>query len=403
MREVKLAVAILVALNAHSLGQGPPAASQSRAELVMPSRVVDLKMNDSRIACLLSDGGVIILDRDGYKAIATIEGNGLPPLAVAISSDGEWVATGSVREMITTANAISGPYSPGPGLGKASEAFPSSIKSPDVMNRFFHYDPIRTPPSMDRTIKVAYGGSIAVRRVSGGGEILRRTDFSDSIKALSFDGLRLTVVDRGLDIVAFDEGLRAVDLHKIDAQLSGVRYPHQNVLFGKRNTRVACLNDERDGRVSLFYCDCKSGGRAILSRDDAKHHPLWAIAMSSDGNKLAACGPGGNVTIWELGGILGTGRRIGSNESGTADLHYIEFGQDSDELVTAGNDGLFKILDIRNGRVAALMKGAPRDIRAVSLRGDRLTIVSGAYHYREKTIEPLIIEEFAVQRASPKP
>jgi len=206
---------------------------------------------------------------------------------------------------------------------------------------------------------------------------------------------RLTVVQGGLDLVVLDDKMNVTSSHKAGVIRVPTTYPHPDFAFAKEGKLLASLVDGADGVIRLFLFDAEDSAFMTISRGD-RTPPPWAISLAPDGRKLAACGPGGQLRVWDVQ-EGGAGRRLADDHVKPTDLKYVVFGDDPDDLVTSGDDGSVRIWRVSTGRAVFSARGPSRDVRAGSLRQGVLTLVSGGYRFTAGSPEPLVIETIKVE------
>ncbi len=386
-------IGIILLVDTTALAQGDLRAA-GRVEVPMPGRVVDLKLADSRIACLLTGGDVRILDRSGGKLIAEIKGAELPATSVAISRDGDWLAVVRAREMVPSSFGFIATPAHGPASKAAFGRQSFQDRPNEIAERGLYFDPPRPAPNNDRIPRIPYGGVVTIRRISDEGSARSRSDFPENIAALEVDGSSVTIVGSDMKYIITDNNLNVIYYFSGDTPRYHNIYPHQTLIFDPDRKSFACLVDNPGGRIDVAFFDAKIRRCITLTRPPDSLPP-WAIAISPDGRKLAACGPGNTVTLWDLEGEF-RGRIIRDDRAESRKCSYILFAGNSRQLITCDDGGGGRLWDIETDRVAAKFQVEKRDIRAASYFDGLLTLVSGAYRYRGAAIEPLTIQQIRV-------
>ncbi len=374
--------------------QGDHRTPPGRVEVPMPGRVVDLKLSESRIACLLSSGDVQIVARDDGRLIANIRGDGLPSSAVALSSDGDWVAIGRVKEMVPSGFGLitTPPSGNSPKLALAGSATRTLSQESAERANFFGLP--RPRPSTDRVLRIPYGGVVTIRRISDEDSARSRADFSETIAALELDDSSLAIVGTGLKCIYTDKSLNIQYYYSGNLPLHNNLYPHQNLVFAPDRKRFAFLVGNSSGNIEVAFFDANLRRCVTLTRP-VDSPPPWALAMSPDGRTLVACGPGNSVALWDLEGGA-PARVVRDGRAAPCNCYYVAFAGNSRQLLTFDDAGAGRLWDIENDRVIAKFKVPKRNIRALSYSDNILTLISGAYHYQDETIEPLLIQTIQV-------
>ena len=373
-----------------------------RFERPMPARVVEVKLSERRVACLLPKGEVVVLDRNDGRDVAVLAGDGLPATALALGDDGERVAVAGVREVVGMGLPRPGGERPPLTLGDVPAPAPAAPFGPstttpalwEVTRRALAIGTHHAPWSSSHGERppVKLGGTVRLRRVRDGGDIRRRDDLTAGIVGLSLDGPLLTVVGGDLDFVVLDEALRTTAASPAWGPVAN-DLPQPAVAFGAGGMAFACIVTRPGFRMDLALCDPTSRRLEAVRRDD-QHPAPWAVALSRDGRAMAACGPGG-IHAWDVA-KGGPARALTSDRPDPATTTFVAFGATADRLITGDDAGLIRVWDLATGRVAWSGPGPKRDLRAADLRDGRLTLVSGAYHYPGPTIEPLVIQAFDI-------
>lgn len=397
----------IFALASQAAGQPAATGVVQRVEIKVAERVVEVKLSETRLAYLLGGGDVVILGLPKGDHLHTIRRDGLPTTTIAISRDGEWLAMGGPRETIPAPAPLIRDYTR-PALTFGTDAEPSGLIRPgqtltvrvvptEVMTRHQSYGtPGRSPTRNGEEDPSPLGGTVSVRRVRDGGEVRRRSDFSDAIVALSLDDSRLTVIQEGLEFVVLDDKMKAISAYRASVSRLPAVYPHSGFAFADKDRLIASLVDGDNGVIQLSLFDSVNWTFHAVNRD-AKNAPPWAIALSPDGRHLAACGPNESLRVWDVV-RGGPARKLLDARSKPADLKYVAFGETSDELVTYGNDDMLRIWNVASGEVTYSTRLLNRNVRVASLREGFLTFISGAYHFSSNgRLEPLVIESIQVR------
>ena len=78
------------------------------------------------------------------------------------------------------------------------------------------------------------------------------------------------------------------------------------------------------------------------------------------------------------------------DDGGEGDGLFLTFGTVADRLITSASDGIIRVIDVNSGRTLLTGRGPKDDIRAPSLRDDRLTLMSGGYWIVGEKVAPQI-------------
>lgn len=72
---------------------------------------------------------------------------------------------------------------------------------------------------------------------------------------------------------------------------------------------------------------------------------IYGVALSSDGNMLAAGNQDGNISLWDVE----SGEKLGTLAGHAGLVLRLAFNPDGSQLVSAGFDRLAKVWDVKSG------------------------------------------------------
>jgi len=390
-----LAPVILLIASTEPIGQAAPRIDGTRVEAAMPQRVTDLSISETRVACLLADGAVVILDLADGHVVARVEGERIAPSVIAITPDSEWVATGGIRDWVKfgppRANFIPGPAganfnSRHNALGNSSLGF-GRAASPEENIRRDRYKVWGRLPSINQGLTRPEGGVVKLWRTSDGLKTVRMGEFPHPVAGMAFDGHNLTLIDTMFSIKLLNKNLDQINVHQNNFPITIEAFPCPQTVFSRDCKRAVCLSAGPGERITLVSCDL-TAKRTIVPERANGSAPPWAVAASPDGRRFVTSGAGPGLTVWDMetGRILKT---IGPDGGGT-DTLFVAFA-DSRSVITVASDGLIRVVDLELDRAVLTGRGPGADVRAAALDGRRLTLVSGGFQQVGPKVDPLVI------------
>jgi WD40 repeat protein len=181
-------------------------------------------------------------------------------------------------------------------------------------------------------------GSHLVTVGTEGGQPLRTADFSP-------DGAYVAAAGEGGAVRIWKVGQGG----RPDIRMSPAGRT-DGLAFAPRDGLVATA--DWDGALRLWALVGAKAPVATLRRD---RNPLWSVAFSPDGERVAAGGSSGDVWVWDVR----TRRLVATIAGRRTAVWGIGFSRDGSFLVTAGDDGVARVFVAESGRpIAQLPSGA---------------------------------------------
>ncbi|KEP46108.1 vegetative incompatibility protein HET-E-1 [Rhizoctonia solani 123E] len=315
---------------------------------------VAISPDGNRLASGSNDGSVRVYNiHTGAVVAGPFQGHTESVFSVAFSSDGRHIASGSHDETVRVWDAQTGRIVTGP-LHKHTDAVLSVAFSPD--GRYL------VSASDDRTIIVwdTYTGAVAIGPLEAHSDEIFSVAFSPDgqlIASSSYDQtIRLWKASTG---AAVAEPLR------------GHTDQVNTVAFSSDGTKLASCSDDKTIRV----WDIKAGTTVGLPFT-GHTGPVWSIAFSHDGRWIASGGTraDNNIIVWDTftGSVV-----LGPLSRHMADVNSVAFTPDDTRLVSTSDDRTIRIWDIQPQNQAPGQKGARElSVGPVAFLRDRTQLIS---------------------------
>lgn len=393
LRDTAPALAMQLALAAYELSpttearsallgsSGVPAASR----LLHPEGVVRAVASpDGRLlATVASDGMVRLWRRDDAgsapELVSTTQAERPGQLfAAAFSRDGSTLAVGGVEGVVTVLD-VTDPASP--------VLWPEPLAAPGAGIQELSF----SPDGRELYAAVGFVGA-------GGGELLRWRLGSGRGRPLPGVPAEGTVKS----VVASAQGLVASG--GVDGRLRVFRsegrrlVPVRTVVVGTGTEAVHSVAFSPDGRLlAVAAADARvrvyavATGRLVTA--PLGGFPNWvnSVAFSSDGRLLAAAASGAELKVWRT-----RGWRLHQELLGSANYTSVQFMPGDDQLLTAGIDGVARVVSITGPRPAPF--GGNIWGLALPESGNPLYVGVGA---EARTVVPLDVSDPMAPRAGP--
>ena len=193
-------------------------------------------------------------------------------------------------------------------------------------------------PDGSSVASASVDGSVAVTPV-GGGAARTLYEFPGGLKERAFR------IAAGAGVVA--AGTSAGRVWVLPTAGGGRPFPLGRHPSDKAYVVVAIAPDGRtvfsaDDQANAFLWDVS---RRTSIRVPVKQ-PVYAVAFSRDGKRIASAGPSGRVRIWNAS----TGAAAGSLPVGDRLIYSVRFSADGRRIVTTGDDHVVQVLDVAAGR-----------------------------------------------------
>lgn len=329
-------------------------ASDSSEAIVTPTQKVSqpIQIASSKIS-YFSTASTVILSATKrvtktWTNIATLTGHLSPVWTVAISPDGQTIASGSFDNTLKLWNLETG------------ELINSSLghSKPVLSVTFSPNGQILASASVDNTIKLwDFTNKSIIRTISG------NLDSVVSISiAISPDGESIACGsdDRTIKIWQLNSGKL---LHSLK-DLRGFNYvaisPDGKILAGGSS----------DDTIKIWHFHTGTLINTLIGH----FRDVNALAFSPDGQLLASGSSDHTIKVWDVH----RGKLIRNINAHSDWVRSVAFSPDGKTLIGASDDAKIKIWSLNTGNLLDTLVGHTKDVNAIAISPDGQTIVSGS-------------------------
>ena len=284
--------------------------------------------------------------------------------ALACSPDGSMLAVSGYREVLLYKADGSSPVARLPGLSERVESLVFSrdgkmlaaaggtpgefgeVQLWDLAERNLRRSVTLTRETVSGASLSPDGSRVAVGCADGAVRLVDTALGKEALKfahhenwvlgtAFSVDGKRVVSVGR--------DGIAELNDARTGAFLANINTPHAELAAVARHpTRDLVLIGGAD-RVPYL---CTLDGPALIRKFEMQDGPIFALAFSSDGSRIAVGGAGDDVPIYQAG----NGERVATCK-GRRGTYAVAFSQDGEHLAAGGGDGRVRICDAKSGEL----------------------------------------------------
>jgi WD40 repeat protein len=305
---------------------------------------------DGKVLAACDRNSVKLYDPASGKLLKTLKGHEKDVTALAISSDGKYIASGSLDGSTIIWNASSG----------------------DLLHRLEeHTDAIENlafSPEGQWLLTTSDDATMKIWEVQTGELLQDYSDFSGVTLGVTFspDGNQLAFSDGTVYVWKFDRGLvqgqtmSSQELFAIPGAGSDSFSPDGKQLAGVSGNNIR-LWDAATGRELLTLVG----------------HTGWAmgLAFSPDGRLLASTSLDGTVKLWSLS--LGT-ETLAASVPPAGFGTRVAFSPKSPEFMVSGGDGAARLWDAVSGELRLELEGHELELLAVAFSADGKLLATGS-------------------------
>ncbi|KAH6988601.1 hypothetical protein EDB80DRAFT_172177 [Ilyonectria destructans] len=287
------------------------------------------------------------VESDWNACLQTLEGHGGPVWSVALSADGQRLASGSFDNTVKVWDVATG------ACVQTLEGHNGPVQSVAFSADGQHL----ASGSNDNTIKVwdaAIGACV---------QTLEGHDGPAQSVAFSTDGQHLASGSFDNTVKVWDAATGACV-----QTLEGHGVPVWSVAFSTDGQRLASGSD--DNTVKVW--DVATG--ACVQTPEGHDRPVWSVAFSADGQRLASGSFDNTVKVWDAA----TGAYMQTLEGHNGPVQSVAFSADGQRLASGSNDNTIKVWDAATGACVQTLEGHDRPAQLVALSADGQHLASGS-------------------------
>ncbi|KAM6504772.1 hypothetical protein FSOLCH5_015266 [Fusarium solani] len=314
---------------------------------------VALSADGQRIASGSGDKTVKIWDAGTGGCMRTLEGHGDSVLSAAFSADGQWIASGSLDKTVKIWDAGTG------GCVRTLEGHDDS-----VLSVAFSADGRWVASgSYDKTVKIWDAGTGGcMQTLEGHGHWVISVTFSA-------DGWWIASGSYDKTVKIWDAGTGACM-----QTLEGHGHWVISVTFSADSQQIA--SGSRDNTVKIWDAGTGACMRTLKGHGDL----VFSVAFSADGQQIASGSYDKTVKIWDAG----TGGCVRTLEGHGGSVLSVAFSADGRWVASGSLDKTIKIWDAGTGGCMRTLEGHGDSVLSVVVSADGRWVASGSY---DKTVK----------------
>ncbi|WP_138499488.1 serine/threonine-protein kinase [Nostoc sp. PA-18-2419] len=321
----------------------------------------------------------VVLDRQKWQCIQTLKGHSSMVHAIAISPDGQFLASGSNDKTIKLWQLGTGKLMRqlGRWFSGHSSMVHSVAFSPISSNSFSQAESNRTGGITDNNWGILASGSwdntIKLWDVNTGKEIRTLTGHTNWVNSVAFspDGkllvsgsadctIKLWQVHTGIEIQTFTGHFDPV---------SSVAYSSRTATTTNSQERQLVASGSNDCTIKLWQVYTGTNITTLVG------HTFFVncIAFSHDGEIIASGSGDNTIKLWHVN----TGKEIRTLTGHSDSVWSIAFSHDRQFLASGSWDNTIKLWHLHTGREVSTLIGHSSYVRCVAFSPDGQTLVSG--------------------------
>lgn len=325
-----------------------------------------------------SPGPVVILDRQNWQCIQTLKGHSSMVHAIAISPDGQYLASGSNDKTIKLWQLSTGKLvrQLGRWFSGHSSMVHSLAFSPISLNSSYQGESGRTGGFTDSNSGILASGSwdntIKLWDINTGKEIrtlIGHTNWVNSV-AFSPDGKLLLSggADCTIKLWQVHTGIEIQTFKGHSDPVSSVAYSPRTATTNNQE-RQLIASGSNDYTIKLWQVYTGREIRTLVG------HSFFVncIAFSHDGEIIASGSGDNTIKLW----YVNTGREIRTLTGHSDSVWSVAFSQDRQFLASGSWDNTIKLWHLHTGTEVSTLTGHSSYVRCVAFSPDGQTLVSG--------------------------
>lgn len=211
----------------------------------------------------------------------------------------------------------------------------------------------------------------------------------------SADGNRLLSASRSGKIKVWNLATRrvSVTLHRHRSAVQQAKFFPASQ--GQTQTKIVSVGNDGNAVVWQDESGKWISTASVKEKGIFREHrgPVFAVAISDDGKKIASAGHGGRILIWsdddlnsvDLVEAIELSKNVANQTETlqlvghTAPIRSLDFAKSSDMLVSGGHDNTVRVWDAGSGELVKVLRGHGRWVRGCVVSNNGRSVVSAGY------------------------